>query len=112
MLQPKTRLESRLLLALAPALIQGCSAMWGPVPAVENVGVQSTLSAPVIELNTVPSVPAIPPAKTTTMPTPVRTGRASWYGPGFNGKKTASGDIFDDDKFTAAHKTLPLGTKA
>jgi rare lipoprotein A len=39
-------------------------------------------------------------------------GEASWYGPGFNGKKTASGEIFDDSKMTAAHKTLPLGTKA
>ena len=39
-------------------------------------------------------------------------GEASWYGPGFNGKKTASGEIFDDSKMTAAHKTFPLGTKA
>jgi rare lipoprotein A len=38
-------------------------------------------------------------------------GSASWYGPGFRGKKTASGDIFDDGKFTAAHKTLPLGSR-
>ena len=38
-------------------------------------------------------------------------GHASWYGPGFIGKKTASGDIFDDSKLTAAHKTLPLGSK-
>ena len=39
-------------------------------------------------------------------------GTASWYGPGFHGKKTASGEIYDQTKFTAAHKTLPLGTKA
>ena len=39
-------------------------------------------------------------------------GEASWYGPGFDGKKTASGDIFDDSKLTAAHKTIPLGSKA
>lgn len=39
-------------------------------------------------------------------------GAASWYGPGFQGKKTASGDIFDESKFTAAHKTLPLGHMA
>jgi rare lipoprotein A len=42
----------------------------------------------------------------------VSTGRASWYGPGFRGKRTASGEIFDDNKLTAAHKTLPLGTSA
>ena len=39
-------------------------------------------------------------------------GQASWYGPGFHGKKTASGEIFDQARLTAAHKTLPLGTKA
>jgi rare lipoprotein A len=39
-------------------------------------------------------------------------GKASWYGPGFHGKKTASGKIYDQRKLTAAHKTLPLGTKA
>jgi rare lipoprotein A len=39
-------------------------------------------------------------------------GHASWYGPNFHGKKTASGEIFDQGKLTAAHKTIPLGTKA
>lgn len=39
-------------------------------------------------------------------------GDASWYGPGFHGKKTASGEIYDQTKLTAAHKTLPLGSKA
>lgn len=38
-----------------------------------------------------------------------RIGAASWYGPGFNGKKTASGELFDPTKFTAAHRTIPLG---
>ena len=37
-------------------------------------------------------------------------GDASWYGPGFNGKKTASGEKFDMNKYTAAHKTLDFGT--
>jgi rare lipoprotein A len=39
-------------------------------------------------------------------------GTASWYGPRFHGKKTASGEIYNQHKLTAAHKTLPLGTKA
>lgn len=38
------------------------------------------------------------------------TGIASWYGPGFNGRKTASGERFNMHKLTAAHKTLPFGT--
>lgn len=39
------------------------------------------------------------------------TGQASFYGPGFDGKKTASGEIFDQDDMTCAHKSLPFGTK-
>ena len=39
------------------------------------------------------------------------TGLASWYGPGFSGSPTASGDVFDPNGFTAAHKTLPFGTQ-
>jgi rare lipoprotein A len=44
-------------------------------------------------------------------PAPVyQTGIASWYGQPFNGRPTASGEIFDMEKMTAAHLTLPLGT--
>jgi rare lipoprotein A (peptidoglycan hydrolase) len=39
-------------------------------------------------------------------------GEASWYGKGFHGKKTASGEKFDQNDHTAAHPTLPLGSKA
>lgn len=38
-------------------------------------------------------------------------GMASWYGPGFHGKKTANGETYNMHAITAAHKTLPLGTK-
>lgn len=37
-------------------------------------------------------------------------GIASWYGPGFHGKKTSNGEIYDQNGFTAAHKTLPMNT--
>ena len=37
-------------------------------------------------------------------------GVASWYGPGFHGNKTASGEVFDMHARTAAHRTLPFGT--
>jgi len=40
----------------------------------------------------------------------VQVGTASWYGPGFHGSRTASGEIYNMYKLTAAHKTLPLGT--
>lgn len=39
------------------------------------------------------------------------TGIASWYGPGFHKKKTASGERFNMYALTAAHKTLPLHSK-
>ncbi|MDO4434068.1 MAG: septal ring lytic transglycosylase RlpA family protein [Alysiella sp.] len=37
-----------------------------------------------------------------------QTGRASWYGPGFHGKKTSNGERFDMNMMTAAHPTLPI----
>ena len=40
----------------------------------------------------------------------VQVGIASWYGPGFHGSRTASGEVYNMYRFTAAHKTLPLGT--
>ncbi len=39
------------------------------------------------------------------------TGEASYYGPGFHGKQTASGEIFNQNDYTCAHKSLPFGTK-
>src|SRR5215212_12043829 len=40
-----------------------------------------------------------------------RTGLASWYGPGFEELPTASGEPYDPYGYTAAHKTMPLGTE-
>lgn len=40
------------------------------------------------------------------------TGEASWYGPGFHGRQTANGEIFDQNALTAAHPSLPFGTQA
>ena len=39
-----------------------------------------------------------------------QTGIASWYGPGFHGKTTASGERFNQNVMTAAHPTLKFGT--
>lgn len=38
-------------------------------------------------------------------------GIASWYGPRFQGKRTANGERFNTNELTAAHKTLPFGTR-
>jgi rare lipoprotein A len=41
-----------------------------------------------------------------------QTGRASWYGPGFHGKRTSNGETFDMHALTAAHRTLPMSSYA
>ena len=43
-------------------------------------------------------------------PRELEQGRASWYGPGFHGRRTASGERYDMYALTAAHPTLPFGT--
>jgi rare lipoprotein A (peptidoglycan hydrolase) len=53
-------------------------------------------------------VTGIPPGLTATGQT--LTGPASWYGPGFDGRPTASGAIYDQEGWTCASKELPLGT--
>jgi rare lipoprotein A len=69
-------------------------------------------------------VSAPPPASRTAIPAPsasrppaprpdgpTQTGEASWYGRQHHGKRTASGEVYDMNKLTAAHRTLPLGTR-
>jgi rare lipoprotein A len=45
------------------------------------------------------------------VPLAVSRGLASWYGPGFFGNRTASGEVFRPGTLTAAHRTLPFGTR-
>jgi len=47
-----------------------------------------------------------------TKPVHKEVGEASWYGPGFQGQETANGETFDQKEMTAAHPSLPMGTKA
>ena len=47
----------------------------------------------------------------TTSPANPVIGTASWYGPGFQGRLTANGERFDQNELTAAHRTLPFGTR-
>ena len=41
----------------------------------------------------------------------VQRGHASWYGPGFHGRLTANGERFNTHALTAAHRTLPFGSR-
>ena len=51
------------------------------------------------------------PVRVPVAPAPgsVETGIASWYGHPYHGRRAANGEIYDMDKFTAAHRTLPFG---
>jgi rare lipoprotein A len=53
-----------------------------------------------------PPAPVAPPER----PSFTQTGNASWYGSGHQGHATASGEPFDKNQLTAAHRTLPLNT--
>ncbi len=60
-----------------------------------------------------PPVAVLPKPKVKVVPdvAKVITGEASWYGPGFYGNRTANGEIYRPGTMTAAHRTLPFGTK-
>lgn len=75
-------------------------------------------AAPLTEVEGKPKPQVKSPAKTTQVATAGTKsagkgyrGIASWYGPGFHGRKTASGERFNQNALTAAHRYLPFGTK-
>jgi rare lipoprotein A len=61
-----------------------------------------------VQLSSSPK-PTSPAPKTNVLKT--LRGLASWYGPGFHGRRTASGQRFNQNALTAAHRSLPFGTK-
>jgi len=109
--------------ALAAALLAA------PATAHADVGASALFFIDAFAaLGTVPMPPPPPPdtvlygssraSRTAGFPAPVFTpsmrsgyGIASYYSTGFAGRPTASGEIFDPSQLTAAHKTLPLGTR-
>jgi rare lipoprotein A len=82
-----------------------------PAPAPEESSGAAKNNAP-----TPPAAPAPHPgkhAKTPPAPAPVgysEEGNASWYGAPFNGRRASNGEIYDMNKLTAAHRTLPFET--
>jgi rare lipoprotein A len=71
----------------------------GPIPCLLLLmGLTPTLEAPLVARSSVSK----PPVK-------VWYGQASWYGPTFQGRATANGELYDMTAFTAAHMTLPFG---
>lgn len=63
-------------------------------------------------LKDIPGRPQPPAPKIVTAPVRYQvSGEASWYGPGFHGNYTANGEVYNQYALTAAHKTLPFGTR-
>ena len=58
-----------------------------------------------------PSIVPAPAPPEGALGTVIGSGVASWYGPGFAGRRTASGERFNPSEFTAAHRTLPFGSR-
>ena len=84
-----------------------------PAPSPSgDVAIREVEQEPVLEPKPRPVVPQpIAPAPQPRRVKHVSSGEASWYGPGFFGNRTANGEVFRPGTFTAAHRTLPFGTR-
>jgi rare lipoprotein A len=116
-----------LLMACAPMAKHGAAsppAADKPVATKANPPQAPAALPPVVLPTAGPTAPAEPAssepsvANTAQAAAPLRgpqgwteSGIASWYGPRFQGRRTASGERFDTQELTAAHKTLPFGTR-
>lgn len=85
----------------AAAAIAGCAAEKSSPPVERQVVETRAPPAP-------PPAPPPPPAETVVK---VIKGKAIWYGGAWHGKPTASGEKFDKEQLTAAHRSLPFGTR-
>ena len=126
------RVSAVILMAALSSASQGCGiisdgpnratstrAVLPPEPRTVNPSIDQPQTFPreIPPIATIPSSPetdeALPLAKipAPSQPIMVEAGLASWYGRGFHGKLTASGEVFNQEKFTAAHRTLPWGSR-
>jgi len=105
--------EEGVELDTTPADILNVAMLWALVcrnPLIIGVGIAFLISGCTRSLSQRrPSPPRAAPAP--YHPQPDQLGRASWYGPGFHGRRTANGERYDQNGLTAAHRTLPLGSE-
>jgi rare lipoprotein A len=116
------RLRSLALLYISTQLLLGCAARRPiadrqPAPAPPAPAPPETIDNAKRD-SSVPPNPAPAPAhpkraKTPPVPAPVgytEEGNASWYGNPFHGRRASNGEVYDMNKLTAAHRTLPFDT--
>jgi len=83
---------------IAAAILAGCAAEKSSPPVERQV----------VDDRPPPPAPPPPPADRVVK---VMSGKAIWYGGDWQGKRTASGERFDKQQMTAAHRSLPFGTR-
>ena len=93
--------------ALALAALAGCAQQ----PVTPAAPAPPPPSPPPVAAPPEPPAPAPPPKPAPADAGDVLRGRVSLYGSDFAGKPTASGEPFDPDALTMAHRTLPFGTR-
>ncbi len=95
------------------ALLLSGSSNANSLLATKNTAIPEIPAARTVALRNVetPGTESEAPKQTAARIRSVRTGEASWYGPGFYGNRTANGEVFRPGTLTAAHRTLPFGTK-
>ena len=108
--------QRRASLALGIAIVAG-SALGSAAAATTILAVHAVHSmelhatvAPLAPAPAPPSPPILPVKRHRLFHINPLAGLASWYGSVWNGRKTASGETFDEHELTAAHNSLPLGT--
>jgi rare lipoprotein A len=106
--------KSAFTLALATVLwLGGCATQMPSAPTVSTAPAPG--EAPVVDTVVLAPPGAVAPQTLdgvdSTRDREIERGRASWYGPRFHGRRTASGETFNMHDLTAAHKTLPFGTR-
>lgn len=99
--------RARTAFTLAAMIVLSAFATDNAIPAT----VRAAEAVPVMhEVTTSEIVTTVRMPKATVL-TRIKSGLASWYGDMWQGRRTASGRIFDMNEMTAAHKTLPFGSK-
>jgi rare lipoprotein A len=98
--------------AIAVCLVlSGCATSRPPSPAPPPEAKTEPKPETRPEAKPEPKPAPRPEAKPEPGPGGGQTGEASWYGEPHHGRATASGEIYDMNQLTAAHRTLPLGTR-
>jgi rare lipoprotein A len=100
----------RLCMLAGLALLAGChhrqKQVYMPPPPEYRSHTSHTTTA-----RQLPAPAPVPtPSTVSGKPLSVQVGLSSWYGPPYNNRRGANGEIFDQNAMTAAHNTLPMGT--